>query len=370
VLARLVGPAALAVDAAAAFDPADPWSRRPPRSTPAPGPTLRVGVPGAPVGLDRPAVEAWRAALDALGSLGLVGEVDLTAFVEAGELLYGGALVAARWHAFGEFLAAHPDGADPTVAAIVDAAAALPAHHLVADIQHLRTLARRFETVWSTVDVLAVPSVGIAPTLDEVARDPIGVNASLGRWTAGANLLDLCAVAAPCGWRGDGVPFGVTFLGPAFADELVLAAAARLLGEPDPPSPGWAGWANLVVVGAHLRGQPLNGQLTGRGGRFVREVMTARCYRLYALATEPPKPGLVRVEDNAGRGIAGELWALPVESLGELVRDLAPPLAIGTVVLDDGSAPLGFVCEAWAAHRATDITVYSGWIAYLRTGPT
>ena len=42
-------------------------------------------------------------------------EVDLTVLFDAGRLLYGGAFVAERYDAFGEFLETHEDGADPTV---------------------------------------------------------------------------------------------------------------------------------------------------------------------------------------------------------------------------------------------------------------
>ncbi len=366
-VARRLGLAAASVDTMAGFDPLDPWSRRPPRSTPVPGAPLRIAVPRAVVDLDPPASEAWRDAVATLGALGAVTDADLTPYLEAGTLLYG-ALVAARWHAFGEFLGSHPDGADPSVRAVVAAGADVPAHRLVADLQRLRALHRAFEPVWEAADVVAVPTVGAAPTLEAVRRDPIGANTALGRWSAGANLLDLCGVAAPCGGRADGVPFGVTFLAPAFADAVARSAAARLLGEPEPPPPWWGGWATVAVVGAHLSGQPLNTQLVGAGGRLVREVTTAPCYRLYDLGTEPRRPGLVRVATGAGAPVRGELWALPVEALGELVRDLPPPLCIGTVALADGTEARGFLCEAWAVAHATDITSHGGWVAYLGAG--
>jgi allophanate hydrolase len=369
LVAQGLGLAATAFDAMAQYDPLDPWSRRPPASTEAPSGTLRIGVPREAEGLDPAGAEAWRAALVALDALGPVVDVDLRPLLDAGALLYGGAFVAARWHAFGEFLASHPDGADPTVRAIVMAAADVPAHRLVADLGRLQVLRRRFDSVWEGVDVVAVPTVGSAPGLEEVARDPVGVNASLGRWTAGVNLLDLCAAAVPCGRRADGVPFGVSFLAPAFADEVAISAAARLMGEPEPPPPRWAGWASVVVVGAHLSGQPLNPELVRSGGRLIREVTTAPWYRLYALATDPPRPGLVRVGSQGsgcGASVRGELWALPVEALGRLVRDVPLPLCIGTIALADGSQAPGFLCEAWAVELAEDITVHGGWVEYLR----
>jgi allophanate hydrolase len=116
-------------------------------------------------------------------------------------------------------------------------------------------------------------------------------------------------------------------------------------------------------VGAHLTGQPLNGELTARGGRLLRVAATAPCYRLLALPTDPPKPGLVRVT-TAGAPIAAELWALPVDGFGDFVRRVPPPLAIGTVELEDGTFHSGFVCEGYAVDGAEDITMYGGWVAY------
>ena len=374
VFARTVGEAAIALDLAAAFDPDDPWSRIPVRAggvvVPAP---LRLGVPRAVDldGLDAHAASAWRDAIEALGCLGPITEIDCSAYLEAGALLYQGAFVAARWNAFGEFLLSHPDGADPTVAGIVRAARELPASALAADLERLHQCRRVFARMWDTIDVLAVPTTGLAPTVDAVAADPIGVNTALGRFTNGTNLLDLCAAAVPAGRRADGIPFGVTFLGPAFADARVATAAARLNGEPDPPPPAscrsdGVGNATIVVIGAHLSGQPLNHQLTSRGGRLVRAIPTAPVYRLYALPTDPPKPGMVRV-DEGGAAIEAELWLMPRDRFGDFVLDVAAPLVIGTVELADGSRHPGFLCEAVATAHAPDITRYGGWLAYRKT---
>ena len=366
VLARTVGEAATALDLMAGFDAHDPWSRAPGSGAPAVGPgPLRVGVPRTVdlAGLDAPAERAWRAALDSLDRLGPVAEVDLAPYLDAGALLYQGAFVAARWHAFGAFLTAHPDGADPTVAGIVESARALRADALVGDLQRLQALRHAFAATLDSVDVIALPTVGTAPTLAEVAADPVGVNTAMGRFTNGTNLLDLCAAAVPAGARSDGLPFGITFLGPAFADATVATAAARFVAEPDPAAPRWTRLATVIVIGAHLTGQPLNHQLTERGGRLLRATRTAPVYALYALPTTPPKPGLVRV-DQGGAAIAAELWQMPLDRFGEFVLDVAAPLTIGTVELADGSTHPGFLCEAIATAGAPDITRYGGWLAY------
>jgi allophanate hydrolase len=123
------------------------------------------------------------------------------------------------------------------------------------------------------------------------------------------------------------------------------------------------------VVGAHLTGQPLNHQLTDRGAVLQRVTATAPCYRFYALRTEPPKPGLVRVDpsDAAGASIEVEVWELDTEPFGSFVNEVPAPLAIGRVVLIDGSEAAGFVCEPIAVAGAEEITRLGGWRAYLST---
>ena len=57
----------------------------------------------------------------------------------------------------------------------------------------------------------------------------------------------------------------------------------------------------VAVVGAHMSGLPLNGQLTALGGRLERSGRTAPVYRFYALPGGPPRrPGLVRVATGGG----------------------------------------------------------------------
>jgi len=121
--------------------------------------------------------------------------------------------------------------------------------------------------------------------------------------------------------------------------------------------------ADIVVVGAHLTGQPLNGQLAERGGVLVGAVTTAPVYRLFALETEPPKPGLLRVR-RGGVAIAGERWRLSLEGFGSFVAAVPPPLAIGTLQLEDGPCH-GFLCEPYAIDGAEDISDLGGWLAYV-----
>jgi allophanate hydrolase len=122
----------------------------------------------------------------------------------------------------------------------------------------------------------------------------------------------------------------------------------------------------LAVAGAHLHGEPLHPDLLALGARFLRRTRTAPVYRMVALPAAgplPPRPGLIRDPGAAGSAEV-ELYELPVAALGALLLTVAPPLAIGTVALADGSSALGFVCEGYAGAAGPDISHFGGWRSY------
>ncbi|MEV7536664.1 allophanate hydrolase [Streptomyces hydrogenans] len=322
-----------------------------------PGP-WRIAVPDAPqLGeLDEGWAEAFEAAAGRLADAGAeLLPVDLEPFTEAAAMLYEGAFVAERYAAVGAFVDAHagsPD-LDPTVAGIIAGARDIPAHRLYADRERLTSLRARALASLGDADALLLPTAPGHPTLAEVAADPLGANARLGRFTNSTNLFGLAAVAVPAG-EVAGRPFGVMLIGPAHTDERLARIAGALTAPP----------LHLAVVGAHLTGQPLDGQLLALGGRFVRTTTTASAYRLYALDTTPPKPGLVRVREG-GAAIEAEVWRLPAEGLGALVAALPRPMTLGSVELADGACVPGFLCEPGALDGAREITAYGGWRAAL-----
>ncbi len=228
------------------------------------------------------------------------------------------------------------------------------------------------------MDVLVLPTTGTIYTHEEVAADPIRLNTNLGYYTNFVNLLDLAAVAVPAGFRSNGLPFGISFIGPAFSDEALVALADRYhRAYADVPGPAvdlgpWPpGCVVLAVVGAHLSGQPLNHQLTERAARLLKTTRTLPHYRLYALqGTKPPKPGLVREEGFEGPGIEVEVWAIPEDQFGGFVAAVPPPLTVGTVALTSGETVKCFLCEPYAIAAATDITTFGGWRPYLASSKT
>lgn len=123
----------------------------------------------------------------------------------------------------------------------------------------------------------------------------------------------------------------------------------------------------IVVVGAHLSGMPLNGDLVKLGGEFRRAAVTSAAYKLFALAGGPPRrPGLLRLETGRSdaAAIETEVWALPAEGFGRFVASIPAPLCIGTVLLADGTSPKGFLVEPAGLVGAADITGHGGWRAY------
>ncbi|MDX3730070.1 allophanate hydrolase [Streptomyces caniscabiei] len=330
----------------------------PPLPARTPGP-WRVAVPRPEqLGeLDEGWAEAFEATVTRLRATGAdVRHLDLAPFTEAAAMLYQGAFVAERYTAVGAFvdkaIADGVDALDPTVAGIITRARDIPAHRLFADQDHLAALRTRALAELADADALLLPTTPGHPTLAEVAADPLGANARLGRFTNSTNLFDLAAVAVPAG-EVNGLPFGVMLIGPAFTDDRLARVAAEL-----PPE------TRLAVVGAHLSGQPLNPQLLSLGACLERTTTTAPVYRLHALRTTPPKPGLVYVGEG-GAPIETEIWRLPAAGLGRLLTTLPRPMTLGTVQLSDGTRTPGFLCEPAALQNAPDITGHGGWRSYL-----
>jgi allophanate hydrolase len=277
-------------------------------------------------------------------------------------------------------LEATPEAFDPVVRRVIEGALRLSATDAFRGQYALRALQRDAVRTWQAVDLLMVPTAPGHPRFADVDADPIGANARLGTYTNFVNLLGWCALALPSGWTSEGLPFGATFIAPGQQDAALAEFGARwqreaalplgATGRPVPEGglsvrPAGEPVLPLAVVGAHLAGLPLNGQLLERGARLREVTTTASAYRLFALpGTTPPKPGLLRVACD-GEGIAVEVWELPLREVGSFLALVPSPLGLGSVELADGRRVHGFVCESWAVDGAEDITAFGGWRAYL-----
>ncbi|KUI33521.1 allophanate hydrolase [Mycobacterium sp. IS-1496] len=345
----------------------------PPDAPLAAPPATRVAVPRTLPGLSPEWSQLFRTARERLaGNAVELVEIDLDPFLEAARLLYDGGLVAERHEAVGAFIDGHRGAADldPTVATIIGAAGSVPATRLLHDRTRLAEMTAVAMAGLDGCHALLVPTTTEHPTIAEVAADPVGVNSRLGTYTNFCNLMDLCAVAIPAGADSVGAQFGVSVVARAGHDAVAMDIARLLTQSPasDASWPSRAGLdtTRLLVVGAHLRGQPLAWQLDDRGARWIGPVRTAPHYRLARLDTDPPKPGLVRVCAGEGTVIGGELWLIGTAMLGDFLAELPAPMALGRVELADGSEVVGFGCSLQAWQSGTDITHHGDWPGYLR----
>jgi allophanate hydrolase len=220
----------------AGMDDGDPFSRRVPVGDPGESALpRRIGVPAPKDEIffgDRSMERAWHEAKRLLAASGLtLVETDMRPFYETAKLLYEGPFVAERYAAIEAFLAEHADAMLDVTRGIIEGARKFSAIDAFNGLYRLAGLRRETEPVWSRIDVLAVPSVPIFPTLAEVAADPIGVNSRLGTYTNFVNLLDLAALAIPGPPRDDGLPAGLTLIGPSASDARLARLARHLQPE-------------------------------------------------------------------------------------------------------------------------------------------
>lgn len=365
VFARTVDLALAVQRVIAGYDAADPYSRAAPagylrkmtRSDAA-----RIAVADVDALCEADTAGLYRRA----AGLFTTATVDLAPFLAIARLLYDGPWVAERTSALRSVVTKRPDSLHPVTRAILEAGFARNTVDAF-DAFHALAQARRLAAeLFATHDALLLPTAPFCPTVAELQADPIGPNSRLGTFTNFANLCDLAAIAVPAGIGADGLPVGVTVLGPAWSEGRLAAIADHIhrrftVGLP-PATPAdmlASDETALFCIGAHMSGLPLNHQVTDLGGRLLRAGATLPEYRLRALGN---RPGLLR--GMPGAAITGEIWALPTSAIGALLAQVPPPLGFGTVALQDGPC-LGFLAEAAAVIGTPDITTYGGWRAWL-----
>ena len=386
IFARTVGMAVKVLEAAMGHDPLDAYSRKLAMAHTAFGAasngTFRFGVPSS-LGFegDAAAESAFAEAIEKLKALGGTAvTIDFAPLAEVASLLYESALVAERYTAIRSFFDAHEAEVMEPVRSIIAAGRNYNAADLYAVQTKVKLLGQQADAMWGETDLLLVPTAPTHYTIEAMQADPVALNRNLGAYTNFVNLLDYAALSVPSSIRPDGLPFGITLIGPCGSDWQLAEVGQRyhhgtgvMQGATGLPLPDMVAikgirptaTVQVAVVGAHLSGMPLNRQLTDRGATFVAATQTAPHYRLFALpGTSPPKPGLLRVADGEGERIALEIWSMPVAEYGSFVALIPYPLGIGTLALASGQVQ-GFVCEAQALQGAEDISHFGGWRAYM-----
>jgi allophanate hydrolase len=217
---------------AAGYDPLDAFSRRESDALPPLAARFRFAIP-RPSQLefhgDDEYARLYAATVERMVRIGGERvEIDFAPLLEVQQLLYEGPWLAERLAAIGPFAAAHPDAVHGVIRAILDKATGMSAVDAFNAAYRLAELRRQTEAIWNEAAVLMVPAAPTIYRIEQVNADPFELNARLGRYTNFVNLLDLAAINVPAGFRSDGLPFGVSLIAPAFADERLANLGGRL----------------------------------------------------------------------------------------------------------------------------------------------
>ncbi len=192
--------------------------------------TFRFGVPGGAALRffgDDEAEKLFAAAVSRLEEMGGTKvEVDFTPFEETQKLLYGGPFIAERAISMDAVVAKYRDHIHPVTLSILETSSNHTAKDVFAAIHKVAALKRDTRATWADIDVLVVPTTPTIYTKAEILADPIRLNAQLGIYTNFVNLMGLCGMAVPNGFRPDGLPQGITFLAPSFEDATVASFGA------------------------------------------------------------------------------------------------------------------------------------------------
>ncbi len=314
-----------------------------------------------------------------------VTPIKMTLFDQVAQLLYEGPWVAERFITIENLYQSNPDAIDPTVKKVIEKAFQFDAITTFKKQYELEELKRKTQEIWRQIDVLVVPTAPTCPLIEAVEKDPILRNSELGAYTNFVNLLGLCAIAIPASMSESGLPFGITLIAPNGYDHALVKLASLLeqdstlflgkhlrnkhardqaLSHPLACRPS----IEIAVVGVHLKGMPLHYQIQNSACQLIETTVTAKEYRLFALAnTTPPKPGLMRVEEG-GSAIEVEVYRMPLDQVGMFLSQIPAPLGLGSIKLQSGKVVKGFICEPIGIQDAKDISEFGGWRGYLSHG--
>lgn len=412
VFAHDVSEARMVDDVVAGYDVACPWSRVYDRRNPClPDRILLPSEEPRFYGdFSEDYRKGWNEAISLIEHVaarsGLTVErYDTDSLSKAASILYDGPWVAERWKDLGPFVEDHPGATFPVTETILRGGAR-PEHTATALFESIHFLQRLRHQVNADMEgaVLVMPTCGGTFTRDQVRADPVETNSLMGLYTNHCNLLDLCATALPVCEPERDLPFGITLFGLGGGQELVEGLACTLER---------ARGIEVAVCGQHMRGYELHDQLDERGAVFEGVFQTTGDYRLFALPTDPVKPGLMRALGGAsshpgamdelghggepteieglaaggchaeaeslaagGRPIEVEVYRMSSAALGAFVASVPSPLCFGKVSLLGKGDVVGFLVEPTAVFDTDgelrdgveEITASGSFRSYLPVG--
>ena len=180
---------------------------------------------------DDQAQKLFEEAVEKFESLGgKAVEIDYTPFDESANLLYSGPWVAERYIAIQDTITKTPEVVNETVRTIISGGDKIDAINYFESEYTLKKNRKIMDKIFNAYDFVLTPTTGTIYKIEEVNADPIQLNTNLGYYTNFMNLLDLCAIAVPAGFRDNGLPFGVTIVADKFEEEKILDYSSKYLG--------------------------------------------------------------------------------------------------------------------------------------------
>lgn len=233
IFALTVSDATLVYESLNQFDPSDSYSRVTPRAGRRTSiDRLRVATPDddSLVFFDDDHLRAHVNALSLIKKNRVeLATFDFRPFTNIENYYSNCVWVAERYAAVRDLVAKQPNSLHPTTRHVFQDATKLSAVDAVDSMCRLEGLQREVEPVLSNIDIMILPTIPTMLTLEEVDDDPIDANNRLGVYTNFVNLLDLCALTVPFGYRDDGLPYSLTLVG-KHGDDGLLAGFAQHLG--------------------------------------------------------------------------------------------------------------------------------------------
>ena len=154
---------------------------------------------------------------------------DFEPFLEAGKLLFDGPFLADRYASIGLFLEENQNDVLDSTFNIVSQSKRWSAHDVFAALEQVKELKAYARHLLGSDGIFVFPTIAPLYTITQLLDDPIALNTNIGYYSYFANVLDLSALSVPLDFHENGMPFGITLMGRAFADAALSGFAQSSL---------------------------------------------------------------------------------------------------------------------------------------------
>jgi len=262
-------------------------------------------------------------------------------------------------------VAVKPDGTVVGVEAVVDKdrASGLLAHELGADMLLIPTGVPRVAIRFGKPDQKWLKTLTVEDARSYIAASEFGSGSMEPKVAAVADFV----ASTPGAVGAIGLPEELAAIIEGSSGTRIVSADAAAKPASRSGEAARDSAVMLAVNGTLMRGLKLNPNMLAAGAVFVRETATEPTYRLWTINDD--HPAMIRVTDGSGVAVQVEVWSVPAAGLAGILLNEPPGLAIGKVLLADGSTVLGVLGENALVEGQHEITPHGGWRNYIKSKP-